>query len=395
MDQIQKSIQLINFSDSVFDTDEKEPDYAGDFVVVVDNGGKVVDKAEMMTTGRNNEEQEHPECLTMKKYVLLDELIFQYFNQREEMDHEKLLMEIIVTYSPFLITENLFFKMIRRESGKAKEIEMKCFGTVLTDKFDDLEGYYAKVFLNYQKFEEFEVLCKRIPSQIDLKSKKFDAKSLAKTMTLLEASEYSKLNFSDFYGKTMGTSFVSLFNKMTNFLISEILMKEGQEERRVLVKRILKLAKELCAKGAMNSLKACVAALESSPIHRLQVIKDQSAKYQKRFKELSALTTAEKNFVKLREMSCIIPWLGIILRDFTFIKELAQKSDKVNVPLALCLRKLINSMTAAREACDQFQATFGGEEKRKSAVLKKWLESVEIKYESEEEQYERSVLLVL
>ena len=104
---------------------------------------------------------------------------------------------------------------------------------------------------------------------------------------------------------------------------------------------------------------------------------------------------------------CLIPWLGIILKDFTFIKEQQQQQQQqqqqhqhqqqntklVNLSLAICLRKLLNSMKAAKESCEQFLNESEQEDLMKAALMRKWLENVEILYETEESQYEQSLKL--
>ena len=408
MEEIQKSIKLINFGDSIFDADESSE---------FDSVDNVVEKpSELGTTmlssntsikyllrkkPKTEETEEYFGLLSKRKHVKLEELLFSYFNQYEdeneyEYENEDVLREVIVTYSPFLVSKGQFLNLVERESERTKEIEIKCFGTVLSEfKLMKLLEFYEKTFLNDLNPKFAVISSKIIPNQMILKGKLFDVKGLAKRISLFEASEYLKVDFYDFYGKSDKNNFILIFNKFTNFLISEILKTETKTERKLIVKRILKLAKELLRIGAMNSLKGCLTVLESNAIHRLKLIKDQNKKYQNRFKELSNLTSAENNFISLRERACVVPWFGIILRDFTFIKEIVKKSSDatVNVPLALCLRKLMNSMTAAREACKQLLKGSGEEDLKRAAVMGKWLENVEILYETEEEQYRKSLTI--
>lgn len=416
MEGIQKSIQLINFSDSIFDADERVVDNSK--ILLEKSAERQKEEAEMLSLSSvsivkyllkrtsklvdndvvDESMSSNTSVLGKKKHVQFDELLFSYFNQYEQDEEEEILMEILVTYSPFVVgNQDRFEQMTRVESERVKEIEMKCFGSCFGEyKLKALLEYDKKIF-SKKAFNDFEVLCKRISCQLEMKGKSFDAKSLVKTISLVEAAEYSKLNFYDFYKKNSGGNFILIFNKLTNFLISEILSTETQKERKLVVKRILKLAKEFAKIGAMNSLKACIAAIEPNAIHRLQLIKDQSIKYQKRFEELSDLTSSDKNFKAMREKACIVPWLGIILRDFTVIKELVCKTPakgSVNVHLALCLRKLLNSMAAAREACEHFLKESQRGELKKAAVMTKWLENVEIFYDNEESQYSQSLKIV-
>ena len=231
---------------------------------------------------------------------------------------------------------------------------------------------------------------------IDLKGGKFDSKAVAKVISLMEVYEYVCINPIELYTES-NSAVVYLFNRLTNYLISSILHCDSRDERKLVVIRILKLAKEFREIGAMNSMKSCLAALESNSIHRLHVIDDQGAKYKNRYNTLSALSSPKGNFSSLRETVCLVPWFGIILKDFTFIKEMAGDSKGfINIPLSLCTRTLLNSITTARATCLTFYESEPFEMRKKAAVMKFWLkEQVEIVYETEESQYDRSLIVSL
>lgn len=369
LEEIQKSVQLINFSDSIFDPPIK-PEETGLF------------DGEMSKI----------------KIVLFDELMQKYFFEEEETEE---VIEILVVYWPFAVDSQVEFEeIIRRQQEFKEKVERKCFGRRLTGKDEEVLKFHGEIF-GASNLVEINVLGKKpLKCQINLKSsREFDVEKVARTITLMEATEYVRLNILEFYGKTTtGTTtatFLEIFNNLTNFLISEILSVETDWERREIVKKILKLAKRFAENGAMNSLKSCLAALESNPIHRLHVISQQPMKYQKRFKNLSKLASPDRNYETLRGTGCLVPWLGIILRDFTFIKEVQTKTcgregKTVNIPLANCLRTLIKSMTAARESCREFVESASISLRSEAAVMRKWLRECEIRYGKEEEQYERS-----
>lgn len=382
MEEIQKSIQLINFSDSVFDEVEEVGMLRGN-----ENSGK---------WWFNNKKKDSsillPEVLLENKYISYSELLRSYIISVEEED--EILKELLVSWSPFIKD---FKEILRKESSHNESIEETCFGTALRlvkGKEIEILEYYDRFFeLNYQIPEINVIIRKRIQSPRII-SKKFNIKEFVKTFTLIEAEEYLKLDPKEFYFKTKSNlKFIEMFNRLTNYFISEILLSETVEERLLIVKKILKIGKGFEKLGAMNSLKSCMAALESNSIHRLHVIDDQGPKYKKRFTFLSNLTSPLNNFEAMRRKGCLIPWLGIILKDFTFIKEIkdVEGGVKMNIPLALCLRKLIISMTITRETCSKFLLINSDEQKRSEmAIMKKWINECEIIYESEEEQYKRS-----
>lgn len=368
IEEIQKSIQLINFNDSIFDQNTNKVEEVLD------------DDENIMLKG-------HQEKEGFVKYVKYEDLLKAFIRNNCVLEMAK----VLVSYRPLLkIGKDSFSDLIERERKIHAAIEEQCFGRVFcNEKAVELYEYSQKLFAIYENINEIfpVVLMKRIPSSYSM----FDVKKVVSCYGLIEARLYVQLNFEDFYKQSTALEFIELFNKFTNFLISEVLKPAKAEERRKVVKKILKLAHKFALIGAMNSLKSCMAALECNSVHRLHVIKDQGSKYQKRFKMLSQLTSAEGNFAEMREATCLVPWLGILLRDFAFIKEThKQREGIVNVPLGLCLVKLMNSMTEAREVCVNFVKEAKGEDVKQAAIMESWLRGCVIEYSDEESQYQRS-----
>ena len=432
IEEIQKSIKLINFNDPIFDQTK-----TGNLNKTNEEQITSTDLQKMLRTERKEGEKsfvsavlhtlffkwkstceesiltevnEEKEPFLLQKNVSLEDLLRRYFSSEVDNSSSSLLKEIIVTYGPLLsknISKTDLVKMVKRERKWTELIEEKCYGSLMVEisgpKEEELFSYWTETFPNdfqtFLKRNYFTVLCKRIPCQLQLSfSSGFEGKKMAKQLSLIEALEYVRMDPREFYyGKERNSSvceFISIYNKLTNYLISEILKNETREERKLVAKRILKLAKQFAIAGSMNSLKSCMAALQCNSVHRLHVINDQGTKYRNRFEELSILTSPENNFIGMRERACIVPWLGIILRDFTFIRDMSKSISKdketlVNFPLAMCLRKLMNSMTAALQTCHQIITENEGE-MRKIAVMRHWLVNCEILYESEEAQYKRS-----
>lgn len=372
--EIQKSIQLINFSDSIFDQPKTETE-----TISVDSMLKAKDQVD-------------------GKFVKFENVLKKYFSNEIDREEEEILKEILVCHWPFMKANGaIFMDTIKKERDRVECIEWKCFGTVFGEaerKEQAILSYYKRTLLRTE-IEEISVLSKGKIDLVDFKCGKFDSKRLAKLISLMEAYEYVCINPTDLYtSKNNGSEIVALFNRFTNFLISSILICGSGEERKVVVKRILKLAKEFREIGAMNSLKSCLAALESNSIHRLQVIEGQDNKYKKRYVSLAVLTSPEGNYSNLRENACLVPWFGLILKDFSFIKELAGESAAfINIPLSFCTRRLLNSMTSARDTSKAFYNNEMVEMRKKAAVMRFWLRNeAEILYETEEAQYSRSLI---
>lgn len=387
IEKIQKSIQLINFSDSIFD--------------------------QQITRFDGTEEHENfmlkvkeEKGLLLHKFINFNEGLRHYFSHEIDEKEEETLKEILVCHWPFLKTsERTFQDEIKMERDRVERIEWNCYGDFFKEsqrKEEELLKFYEKTFKK-QEIEEINVLKKSHKASkankvlINLKSKSFDSKEISKIISLLEASEFIRIDIIKeiFTEKASGTvsSFIEIFNKFTNFLISSILTCENKEDQKLVVMRILKLAKEFSEIGAMNSLKCCMAALESSSIYRLHVIDDQGTKYKKRFNHLSSITSPKGNFNVLRRIACLVPWFGIILKDFTFIKDIQSESKNyINMPLSFCTRKLINSITMARESSLLFYQGETIEKRNQAALIKFWMmEQLEIEYETEDAQYNRSL----
>lgn len=370
IEEIQKSIQLINFNDSIFDQKSE--------VNKDDTFGVVVDDQKMLKCHGNH----------TVKHVNFNDLLMKIFDEQ----HEE-IGKVLIAYLPLLKITN-FSSLIERQRKIQAEIEEQCFGRAFCNEIvKGLLEYSDKLYKNENSFDiDFPVvLMKRIPNFMN--QKRFDLQSIGTSFCLIEARLYAKLDFQDFYKNGTKFKFLDLFNKFTNYLINEILKASSREDRRFVVKRILKLANKFASIGAMNSLKCCMAALECNSIHRLHVIKDQGLKYQKRFKTLSTLTSPEGNFKELRNCKCLIPWLGIIMKDFTFIKETHKQLNEkfeVNVPLGHCLVKLLDSMLEARDVCENYVKSAKEEELKNAAIMEEWLLNFEIEFKDEDSQYEKS-----
>lgn len=493
-ENIQKSSQLIKFSDSVFDerisinnnNDNEQSEYS-DFSCHLEmlkfSASCKENNKEMSALSeikklfafkiekRKVKKAEEKQFIANESKILKFEDLLKIYFEIENLNEETEISEIICTYGPMLLfrTCEEFKENVLKELKRLGDIKKICFGQVFIDrsinmkKIDKLincldfyfkaevtndcsnnfkNNYYANgdknnIDANFIVIDDvYIVQGRKLKNFLKLDNLRFSAKEICELFSILEAQEFLKQDNLEMFAVVYGckctdlstckshshskntnnindldkkNDFVSVYNRLTNILISKILEKNSKEARAVIVQRILKLTKHFSRMGAMNSLKACMAALQSNSIHRLNVIKEQGIKYQKRFEEMSHVTSSQNNFDVFRRREFLVPWMGIIMKDFTFIKEIysykinnnsknvncKDNANLVHLPLAMCLRKLINSVVIARMFCREFVAKQKNLNKLKEvAVGHKWLMTCEILYESEEAQYERSEKLL-
>ena len=132
-----------------------------------------------------------------------------------------------------------------------------------------------------------------------------------------------------FPNKTIGKA-IDYFNLVSNWVATRILSTAELEERVNVLKAFISFAHQLYRLKNFHLLMAVFACLESSAICRLrQTWLRLSEKYRERMKSLRKLLSTSKNYSKYRsaiaklrcaKQSCI-PYLGIYLRDLTFIHE--------------------------------------------------------------------------
>lgn len=220
----------------------------------------------------------------------------------------------------------------------------------------------------------------------------FEAKKFARNLVLAEASFFLALDEREFLNGCMSSVsvFIDRYNRLTNSLISAILNEP--EQAVVFSEKILKVAKEFYNLGAMNGFKACLAALQSTSIHRLNLKEQLSSKYRKRLERFEAFAQPIDNYANMRQQRCYVPWIGLLLKDSTFILEARKLMDVNQFNFGGSLRKIFQSISEARAAC--FELLQKNQEGLfEAAKLVEWLEGTTILYETEESQYQRSLII--
>jgi hypothetical protein len=345
-----------------------------------------------------------------RKCIEYDELVKMYFSLKEAEDdgigHES-LCEIISTYWPLLglTRAQVEVKIASISSSQHTNNQFLLFPFVLERKEAELSECFES-FFGFDLRGGFEICQSRQRNgryqQVELNNFLFNGSANVKEtcfiLSRLEVEAFSKLDILEFFGPSgvRISRFIGLFNRLTAVMISAILECQGRVERKGIIKRILKMAREFERLGVMNCVNSCVMALEASCIHRLEGrLSDQTKKYQQRHFELLELISPKGNFKKQRQTACLTPWLGIILRDFNFIKEMSGGVKTVNLPLSLCLKDLVRQVSLVRESCNRIMANEEEEDEDYNrqivSLLENCLLKCSIEYEDEESQNMRSM----
>lgn len=232
----------------------------------------------------------------------------------------------------------------------------------------------------------------------------FRPEDMARVVATMEAELFATLDLRELYRYAPDggdkcvpdiASFVTFFNRITNLIISEILLGESEKERLQTVKRVLQLAREFHQLGAMNGLKAAMGALQAASIHRLNLISRLGSKHRRCYAELEAFASPSDNFRAMRRHNSLAPWLGIVLRDFVFLRETVRmldgadgKGGRVHIPIAACLARIVESLAVSQRACGCFVRD--NKEDCDAVLLRAWICDREIVYEDACAQYNRS-----
>lgn len=120
------------------------------------------------------------------------------------------------------------------------------------------------------------------------------------------------------------------FNQVTFWVVGQIVHHESPRIRAQIVSHFIKTAKRLHHLNNLHSSYACISALLSSPIYRLErtwhFVKKKYPKDKLMFDELVEFYSDNNNYEILRNhlLTCslpCIPYLGLYSRDMIYIKE--------------------------------------------------------------------------
>lgn len=180
----------------------------------------------------------------------------------------------------------------------------------------------------------------------NLKQKKYNFYNvptieMAKQFTLFDMDIFQRIEQKELYHKSWSGDqgklesphvhiMISRFNLISNWISSEILRLQTIEERRTVLKRAIKLAKDLYDIGNYNSMMAIISSLSSGPVSRLtDTWKNLPKKESLEYEFLCEMMNPISNFKMYREVlrkssecgDSVVPYLGMFLKDLTFIED--------------------------------------------------------------------------
>lgn len=146
------------------------------------------------------------------------------------------------------------------------------------------------------------------------------------------------------------------FNQVTYWVVSQILHHQLPRTRAELISHFIRTAKRLHQLNNLHSSFACISALLSSPIYRLDrtwyFVRKKYPKEKQTLDELVEFYSDERNYEQLRNhlLNCslpCIPYLGLYSRDMIYIKEAYREGSEQ--------RK--NSIQKILDSISRFQAS--------------------------------------
>ncbi|ORZ34163.1 ras guanine nucleotide exchange factor domain-containing protein [Catenaria anguillulae PL171] len=176
-----------------------------------------------------------------------------------------------------------------------------------------------------------------------LKFTDLDPLEVARQLTLIEYSYFTRLIYTEFLMKSWSADrgsaeeakarapnlrrMVEMSNSITGWVAESILAEEDPKKRCSLLKHYIQIADKCRALNNYNTLFSILAALNSAPIHRLARTWEMlSTKTLGVLNDLRQITDPTKNFATYRELVAsvqppCIPFLGRYLSDLTFLED--------------------------------------------------------------------------
>eukprot|EP00055_Hartaetosiga_balthica_P014030 m.74977 g.74977 ORF g.74977 m.74977 type:complete len:766 (-) comp8465_c7_seq1:135-2432(-) len=236
--------------------------------------------------------------------------------------------------------------MLRRQS---REIRSQNFEEIIEDLPEDLS-------LANDAFGNDSISCLLIP-----------ADQLAQQMTLLDCDAFKSIQKHELKDgawlkdekETLAPHIVLLrkrFNKVSFWVIQELLNADGQKNRFEKLEHFVKLAKKLHQYNNIHGLLAVVSGLQSAPVYRLQktwaLLKD---KYSEQLDRLEEFLSVDENYKNIREhlettKTPCIPYIGLYLTDFMHLSEKRKRTtdrEKVDSEIEALYDKLAKFQTSS------------------------------------------------
>uniref|UniRef100_A0A6B2L358 Ras-GEF domain-containing protein n=1 Tax=Arcella intermedia TaxID=1963864 RepID=A0A6B2L358_9EUKA len=197
----------------------------------------------------------------------------------------------------------------------------------------------------------------------------FDNYEIARQLCLYEQHLYKSVHPSEFLNQSWRnnktnapnlTKAIEYFNRMTNWVVTQIILKENDKERFKMVRKFIKIM--ICASKYNNfsTMREICAAFGSAAVWRLKAtwaLIEKEKKVYEEYTRIMALLAPDKNFKNYREAlqtsnpPCL-PYLGQYLTDLTFIEDgnpdylpLPQRKDIINI------EKMTRIATTIQQIC--------------------------------------------
>jgi len=200
--------------------------------------------------------------------------------------------------------------------------------------------------LDLPKKEPGTQIAETVPPQFPNGPKKFSLcemplVELAEQLTLIERNmfraikerEFLNLNWKRPENKRNSRHIVKMverFNKVSYWVATRIVRELDQKRRTSLLKRFIILAEKCAELNNYNTLMEILAGLNLHPVQRLkETWKGLSEKYRESMENLESLMENKQNYKNYRERlekvqltgESALPYLGVYLRDLTFVEE--------------------------------------------------------------------------
>eukprot|EP01129_Flabellula_baltica_P012004 TRINITY_DN5353_c0_g1_i2.p1 TRINITY_DN5353_c0_g1~~TRINITY_DN5353_c0_g1_i2.p1 ORF type:complete len:484 (+),score=85.42 TRINITY_DN5353_c0_g1_i2:111-1562(+) len=233
--------------------------------------------------------------------------------------------KIDAEYAEIVCNEFLRQKYISvRNSSKTEFSRRRNYEFNLTKDDVRYEGFYHRL-----------PLLKYIPSNKSVMH--YSSKEMAKQMTFTEFSLFKKIRSHELVNWILKKEkdrpycsphlhlLVAYFNKITSWVITEIVSTPNLKMRKSMIKKFISLARSLFELKNYSGVIQIITGLDSFPVLRLQKSWDIGKKYKEAFEHLRSLVSPLNNWSVYRELiedePPFIPYIGLFLSDLTLVSK--------------------------------------------------------------------------
>lgn len=181
----------------------------------------------------------------------------------------------------------------------------------------------------------------KVPNNIfspNLKLSDVDEEEIARQLTLIEFPIFARIQPSELLNQAWSqkhlkhrapyvTAMITRFNVVSNWVAHSILKMEKLRDRVRMYTRFIKIAEHLRNLNNFQTFQAILAALSSTPIHRLKLTQmNVDPRSMAKVEEWNDLMKGDQSYRKIREALLsikppAIPYIGIFLKDIVFIAD--------------------------------------------------------------------------